>query len=468
MLSHKAVLSDLICSRDEIQADGRIVSTPQQDSIEVFRDHRNKFRPDNVYTTSGKSLFDVNNGFRTVEPTDYHDGLLPRAYISLPAEQHISAKSESLADFSLRAFDVYNGMFDLKHWNTGETFELEHKFDSGRLPAGSFAGMQGLPYNKTRLALCNKLLDTVWGIQANMATQINRAPILPAPICFLRFAPVWTASGRMKRRAQFKCKYTTTIEFFFSPDAGINMFQFGEQPEIQSYPFDDPYDQCRASIDRFNWGVHAEDFVMPLTAYVLEEQEISDKIPLEDRKTSLADQKARTLTKRTEDTLRASGYTIDVPYLENGRIVTRVEPLFEKPATTQLKPQYSDANLLAEGLEQTDIDAMHEMFETTEDSNTVKYTRNDKGLLTDTAGKPILPVTVRDDITEQSVFNTEYLKPKEVWQLLGVEDPTPFSRMENGVNRRFIPWPKMGPYGKTFGRNFCRLKERYRRGQKTE
>ena len=84
MLGHKAVCSNLISSRDEIQSDGRVVSTPQQDSIEIFKDTQGKFRPNNIALIGSKTLFEINNGFRTVEPESYNDGLLPRAEIVLP------------------------------------------------------------------------------------------------------------------------------------------------------------------------------------------------------------------------------------------------------------------------------------------------------------------------------------------------------------------------------------------------
>ena len=249
---HTCHLTDLICSRDEIQADGRIVTAPQRDCIEVFQDTLGKFRPNNVVPVGTKSLFELNHGFRSVEPETLEEGTLPRAKLQFPSEQYNSTKTELLSDFEIRCFDCYNGMFSVSHWNTGEDFELSHTFDSGRIPVGSFAGIDSLACNKNRLSLCNSLLDTVWGVQANMSTQVNRPPIQPPKVCFFRFAPYWTATGKAQRRAQFKATYSTTIEFYFSPDCGIDMFQWGSQPEIFNIPQDDPYDQTRAAVDRFN------------------------------------------------------------------------------------------------------------------------------------------------------------------------------------------------------------------------
>ena len=170
-------------------------------------------------------------------------------------------------------FDVYNGMFTVSHWHTGENLEASHSFDSGSIHVGAFHNITNLACNKNKLVICNKLLDTVWGVQANMATQTNRYPIQPAPIIFMRFAPFFTATGKAQKRAQFKCTYETTIEFYFSPDVGIDCLGLGDTAEQLAFPDDDPYEQIRATTNRFNWACHAEDFVMPLTGYVLSEVE---------------------------------------------------------------------------------------------------------------------------------------------------------------------------------------------------
>ena len=73
-------------------------------------------------------------------------------------------------------------MFTVSYWRTGENFEVSHSFDSGRIPVATFHNITKVACNKNKLVLCNKLLDTVWGVQANMATQSNRYPIQPAPI----------------------------------------------------------------------------------------------------------------------------------------------------------------------------------------------------------------------------------------------------------------------------------------------
>ena len=158
MLGHKATLSDLICSRDEIQADGRVVSTPQVDSIEVFEDNSYKFRPENMVPIGTKSLFELNSGFRRVEPETYQEGLLPRAKLILPPEQFNSIDNEKLDDFKYRCFNPYNGLFTVKHWNSGETYHVEHSFDSGRIPVGAFSNISQLGCNVNKLNICNRLL----------------------------------------------------------------------------------------------------------------------------------------------------------------------------------------------------------------------------------------------------------------------------------------------------------------------
>ena len=174
MLGHKAVCSDLICSRDELQADGRIVTTPQPDSVEVFKDTNNKFRLNKIVPVGSHSLFDLNKGFRVVEPETPEEGMLPRAKVGLPEEQYESIFHEKLLDFKQTCFDVYDGLFDVSHWQSGATFNVEHKFDSDRIATCCFADMMNLACNNDKQVLCNKILDTVWGDQANMATQVNR------------------------------------------------------------------------------------------------------------------------------------------------------------------------------------------------------------------------------------------------------------------------------------------------------
>ena len=42
------------------------------------------------------------------------------------------------------------------------------------------------------------------GVQANMSAQVNRYPIQPPKVAFMRFTH-YTATGLANRRAQFKC-----------------------------------------------------------------------------------------------------------------------------------------------------------------------------------------------------------------------------------------------------------------------
>ena len=123
--------------------------------------------------------------------------------------------------------------------------------------------MVDLPCNVNRMSICNKMLDSVWGVQANMSTQVNRYPIQPPKDAFMRFTPHYTATGLANHRAQLKCTYITKIEFYFSTDSGINMFQMGLQGTLLSYPFKDPYDNARASMSRFNWGVMLKTSLYP-------------------------------------------------------------------------------------------------------------------------------------------------------------------------------------------------------------
>jgi hypothetical protein len=79
--------------------------------------------------------------------------------------------------------------------DSDQSYEMHHKIVSGRIPTGLFESCSKLPFNQLLIRAANKLLDTVWGMQSNMATQQNRYPILPAPIHFLRMTPVLGYGG---------------------------------------------------------------------------------------------------------------------------------------------------------------------------------------------------------------------------------------------------------------------------------
>ena len=458
IMGHSVHLTDLICSRDEVQADGRIATTCQQDSIEVFHDTLGKFRPNNIVPVGTKSLFELNNGFRTVEPRTMEEATLPRAKIQFPAEQYPSTRLETLSDYEISAFDPYNGMFTVKHWNTGEDYELSHSFDSGRIPVGSFAGMDSLACNKNRLSLCNTMLDTVWGVQANMATQVNRYPIQPPHVAFFRFAPYWTANGKAQRRAQFKATYKTTIEFYFSPDCGVDMFEWGSQPEIHSIPQVDPYDQTRSAVDRFNWAVHAEDFVMPLTGYVLTETEshmpdnLFDGIET-DRDTG----KSRTLDAKLRQSLIDVGYALDEPIRQDGHnITTVVSSGASKPSNLQLAPELSAPVLAAEGFTSEDINIIRAEITCNPPADEVDYTKNEDGIIVDEQSRPILPVQVKQDAGALYTYNDRFYRPAQAWEAIGVTNPPVWTKKDGG---RFIPWPKFGQYGRLFGNNLCQIRD---------
>lgn len=62
-----------------------------------------------------------------------------------------------------------------------------------------------------------KLPDTVYDIQANMATKQNRSPIEPPNYESSRFAPLLTATGK-QQRGEFKATYSCEVEFYYSPN----------------------------------------------------------------------------------------------------------------------------------------------------------------------------------------------------------------------------------------------------------
>lgn len=86
---HQVTIDNAIFSRDAINPDGRIVTNWQGDTVEFFTDEINMFRPDNVvHIDKGKSLYDVNNTFRHVEPRSIQECTIPRAALQLSPEMY--------------------------------------------------------------------------------------------------------------------------------------------------------------------------------------------------------------------------------------------------------------------------------------------------------------------------------------------------------------------------------------------
>ena len=256
----------MICSRDEVQSDGRVVTSTQTDTIEIIKDENGMFWPENIRPCGSQELFLQNRGFSIVEPKTWDEGLMCRAKLMFPPEMYQSTLNECNVNFIDGAFDVYNGMLQIEPWSGGD-YTISHNFDSGRIPVGAFSQKAQSNITPNHMNCGNYLIDTVWGIQANMATQVNNFPILPPKFAFMRFAPYYLASGKAIRRAQFKCTYSTTIEFYNSPKACINMFMLGNQPKRLGFPFKDAMQQASADISRFNFGVRPHQFIIPHTSF---------------------------------------------------------------------------------------------------------------------------------------------------------------------------------------------------------
>ena len=178
ILGHSATLHDIICSRDEVQADGRVVTSTQSDTIEIIKDENGMFWPENIMPCGSQELFLQNRGFSIVEPKTWDEGLMYRAKIKFPPEMFQATANEVQAKFLDGAFDVYNGMLQIEPWSGGD-YTISHNFDSGRIPVGAFSQKIQSNITPNHMDCGNYLIDTVWGIQANMATQVNNFPILP-------------------------------------------------------------------------------------------------------------------------------------------------------------------------------------------------------------------------------------------------------------------------------------------------
>lgn len=428
ILEHKAVCHDLITSRDEIQPDGRIVTTPQRDTIEVFTDKNHKFLPNNILPVESSTLFGINMGFRRVEPMTYEEGLLPRAKIVLPSEVTASTRWEENYQYKLSAFDVYNGLFTVSHWQPGTPFEVSHKCDSGRLPVGLFNKSTKLACNQQRLQTCKKLLDTVWGIQANMATQVNKSPIQPPATVFFRFAPYWTASGRAIRRAQFKCTYSTTIEFYYSPDVGINLFMMGNQGDRINWPFSDAFDAASADPEILNWCVRPEEFVIPMTGYQFSEtmasgSEIPQPRDITRAKLDGAHEDDLPLLNRVLTKMQKRGFNVSTQTVGNVNVGIKVEDIgIQTEEQVGPAPQFNADVMEMEGWTAEDQEAMFKFAEQIEAVNKEKpdkyhtmTTGPKAGLITNKDnGEPITPVVVNPRVDGQlEVTNPRFYRPAD-------------------------------------------------------
>jgi len=94
ILGHSATLHDMITSRDEVQADGKVVTSTQTDTIEIIKDDNGMFWPENVMPCGSQELFLQNRGFSIVEPKTWDEGLMCRAKIKFPPEMYQSTTNE--------------------------------------------------------------------------------------------------------------------------------------------------------------------------------------------------------------------------------------------------------------------------------------------------------------------------------------------------------------------------------------
>ena len=265
---------------------------------------------------------------------------------------------------------------------------------------------------------------------------------------FVRFVFVWIC----------RFPYKTTIEFHFSPDIGIEMFQWGSQPEIHSIPQDDPYDQARAAVDRFNWAVHAEDFVMPLTGYVNTETESHMPENLDDGiRKDKEEAQMHTLDAKVKCTLRNTGFDVSAPTREDGyNLTTVVSSGASDPSNLQLAPELSAPVMAAEGFSQKDIEAVREAINANPPVDEVVYDKNEAGLIVDEQKRPILPVEIKKQGKDIYEWNDRFYRPAQAWEVLGVTEPPVWTKKDGG---RFIPWPKFGKYGRLFGNNLCQIRD---------
>lgn len=445
---HQVTIDNAIFSRDAVNPDGRIVTNWQGDTVEFFTDEINMFRPDNVvHIDRGKSLYDVNNSFKHVEPRTINDCKIPRAALQLSPEMYASCRDEDASDLEFGMMDPYHGMFKVETWHGGTPYVRRHDIKSGRIPVGIFDNCTNLPFNATQIRAANVLLDTVWGIQANMANQVNRSPIKPAPIMFMRMAPVFTGEGLVQRRAEFDCTYECSITFHKDADLGTRFFHQGGQGHRNNTAFPDQFQQASHDPSHYHPGVHAEDFVIPLTGYIIND---TSAVSHHDMASTSAIPKRSTF-KTHQDTIHESmhtaGYTITDDIRSGVVCGTGISSAAEDLVVNELDPSMSEAVLKDVGMTATDIQHMDDWVKTATAGKTKiigghTYKRAATGLITDTSDEPLFPVSARTShlIATPVLTNFKGFKPGEAWRKLGVVGDFPRNKSSSGGF--YVPWPR--------------------------
>ena len=271
------------------------------------------------------------------------------------------------------------------------------------------------------------MIDTVYGLQANMANQVNRNPILPAPTVLLRMAPVWQTLGLTSRRAQFDATYSCTIKFHYGGQPRYKMLEQGNQGNRLAFPFEDPLLQVAVDDRHYHSDVHAENFVMPMTGYVINE---SDKVSDLPAKYSIIP--ARSSVKTTADKVQAKliekGFKVQEEDIGEVGATTSVKSLFDNTSTKpQVEPEFRKEILTGVGFSEEDIGEIDEWVKDHTDGNITDTTgekplKFNDGFITDAADHPKLLVVASIDVNDNvELTNFEGLRPGEAWKTIGTD-----------------------------------------------
>lgn len=445
---HQVTIDNAIFSRDAINPDGRIVTNWQGDTVEFFTDDINMFRPNNVvHIDKGKSLYDVNNTFRHVEPRTIQECTIPRAALQMSPEMYSACTEEDASDLQFGLIDPYHGLFHVETWHGEKPYSKRHLINSGRIPVGIFDDCTNLPFNQQQIRAANVLLDTVWGIQANMANQVNRSPIRPAPTMFMRMAPVFTGEGIVRRRAEFDCTYECSITFHKDPSLGTRFLHQGFQGKRNNTPFPDQFDQAAHDPTHYHPGVHAEDFVIPLTGYVINDTNVDTDL---DQATTSAVPKRSTFQthqNKVHTIMHDAGYVVTADTRSGVNVGTSISTPADDLLVNEIAPSFSEAFLQDIGFSTKDVSQIDTwVTEASHGKANVKggkkYKRTATGLLTTDTDNPILPVSAQISLQhpEPTLSNFHGLRPGEAWHKLGDVGDLPRQTTRNG--RFFVPWPR--------------------------
>ena len=161
-----------------------------------------------------------------------------------------------------------------------------------------------------------------------------------------------------------------------------------------------------------------------------------------------------TFQKSNQRTLTQLGYRITQPIFEEGsQPVTKVETDAREPVKGQPPAELATDVMLNKGFTQKDVDETHKAIKYTPKTDDVEYTVENDLIVDKQNKKPKLPVRTYPDGDKIIAHNAKRYRPAAAWEALGLDPPL----FTNFYGSRYIPWPKLRPYGRMAGKFFCQI-----------